>query len=444
MQPFVRENRPKHAAGQELVRAIGRWSLAALTVNFMVGSGVFGMPSILAGLLGRASVLVVLIAAAAIATVMACFAELASRFTETGGPYLYVRVAFGRFWGIQVGWLSWLVRLTACAANANLLVAYLAEFWADATRPFARFLIVTLVVGTIATVNYRGVRLGAQVSNAFTLFKLLPIGVLCAAGIFYVTAHRLIPVTIVSADTNAWMHALLLLTVPYGGFEAALTPVGEAKNPRRDAPFALLVALVTCTTIYVLIQWVVVRVLPDPAHSSRPLADVARIIMGPGGAALIAMGAIVAVGGILAANSLATPRITFALAERGDFPSAFAAVHPRFRTPYFSILVYALLAWLLALFGSFVGNATLSAMARLLVFGLVCAALPVLRKKQPAGAAFQMPAGLLFAGLGLVYCFGLLARSVTGKSLVLVTTMAIALLNWLAIRNRKTSAAQAS
>src|SRR5690349_18950020 len=103
MQPFVRENRPKHAAGQELVRAIGRWSLAALTVNFMVGSGVFGMPSILAGLLGRASVLVVLIAAAAIATVMACFAELASRFTETGGPYLYVRVAFGRFWGIQVG-----------------------------------------------------------------------------------------------------------------------------------------------------------------------------------------------------------------------------------------------------------------------------------------------------------------------------------------------------
>ncbi|MFZ0805187.1 MAG: amino acid permease, partial [Candidatus Sulfotelmatobacter sp.] len=101
---------------QGLVRAIGRWSLAALVVNCVIGSGIFGLPSVLAALLGRASVLAVILAALAMGIIMACFAEVSSRFAQTGGPYLYAREAFGRFMGIQVGWLVWFVRLTACAA----------------------------------------------------------------------------------------------------------------------------------------------------------------------------------------------------------------------------------------------------------------------------------------------------------------------------------------
>ena len=121
---------------------------------------------------------------------------------------------------------------------------------------------------------------------------------------------------------------MVLLIFAYGGFEAALISAGEAKNPRRDMPFGLFAALLTCAVIYGLIQWVVVGVLPDPGHSERPLADVARIVMGAGGASLIAVGALFSIYGYLSGNMLATPRITFALAERGDFPSLFAAVHP--------------------------------------------------------------------------------------------------------------------
>ncbi len=117
-----------------LVRAIGRWSLAALTVNSVLGSGVFGLPSVIAGLVGSASPLAVLLGAAAMAVVMGCYAEVASQFVETGGTYLYVRVAFGRFAGIQVGWFWLLARLTACAANANLLVIYLGELWPQAAH----------------------------------------------------------------------------------------------------------------------------------------------------------------------------------------------------------------------------------------------------------------------------------------------------------------------
>jgi amino acid transporter len=422
---------------QELVRAIGRWSMVALVVNCIIGSGVFGLPSVIAGLIGRASVLAVVVAGAVVAIVMACFAEVASQFSESGGPYLYVRAAFGRLMGIEVGWLTLVVRLAGCAANANLFVTYVGEFWPNATQALAKLAILTLLIGILAAINYRGVRMGTHVSNAFTAAKILSLGLAGVAGAFYlITTHRALPALTVSPQPDAWSRAIVLLIFAYGGFEAALISAGETKNPRRDTVFGLFAALLTCAVIYSLIQWVVVGVLPDPAHSTRPLADVARIIMGPGGAAVIAIGALVSVYGYLSANILATPRITFALAERGDFPSWFAAVHPSYRTPYFSILVFALLVWLFALLGSFAGNATLSAAARLFAYALVCASLPVLRKKQPAAPRFRLPGGLVWAGLGVLICLGLLIRMDFNKSLLLVATIALALLNWAIVVRR--------
>ena len=431
-------------ASKELVRAIGRWSLAALTVNCIIGSGVFGLPAVLAGLVGRASVLAVVLAGATVGIIMACFAEVASQFTETGGPYLYVRTAFGRLMGIVVAWLVWLVRLTACAANVNLFVTYLGEFWPYATQPVPRFLTLTALVGMLAAINFRGVQLGTQVSNAFTVAKLSSLGLVCVAGAYYLIAtHRIVPTAIIAADAKSWVQAIVLLIFAYGGFEAALISTGEATDPRRDTPFGLFAALVTCTVIYAVIQWVVVGTLSDPAHSDRPLADVARIVIGNGGAALVSVGALLSIYGYLSGNILATPRMTFALAERGDFPPLFGTVHPRFHTPYISIFLFAVLVWLLALFGSFAGNATLSAGSRLLYYGMVCATLPALRRKQPAAALFRLPGGLLLAVAGVLVCLSLLTRLVlidAAKSLILVAAVTIALLNWIVVRNRKSGA----
>jgi len=228
---------------------------------------------------------------------------------------------------------------------------------------------------------------------------------------------------------------ILLLVFAYGGFETALAPMSEAKNPRRDAPFALFTALAACTVIYALIQWVVVGVLPDAAHSTRPLADVARIAMGPVGAALVAIGALISFYGYLSAKILAMPRVTFALAEQGDFPKVFAAVHPRYHTPYVSILAFALMVWGLALLGDFKWNVTLSAVARLLYYAVGCAALPILRRKQPEGAAamFHLPAGNFFAVLGVLLCLILVTRVDFGQSLILIATIALALLNWILV-----------
>jgi basic amino acid/polyamine antiporter, APA family len=426
-----------------LVRAIGRWSLAALVINSIIGSGIFGLPSVLAGLVGRASPWAVLLGGAVVGIIMACFAEVASQFTQAGGPYLYARVAFGRLMGIEMGWMLWLAQLAAPAANASLFVTYLGEFWPRATQSVPRFAILTLLVGILAIVNYRGVRAGTQVSNLFTIAKLLPLGIITVAGTFYLLSGHGGIQPFSAHGPNDWLKAMLLLVFAYGGFETALTPMSEAKDPRRDAVFALFAALIACTLLYTWIQWIVIAMLSDPSQSQRPLADVARLVLGKAGAVLVALGALVSFYGYLSAKILGVPRVTFALAEAGDIPRVFAAVHERFRTPYVSIFIFALLIWLLAFMRGFYWNVTLSAVARLLYYSVGCAALPILRKKQPNAALFRLPGGPVLASLGVLICVALLTQVDRSQSQILIATIAISFINWLIVRRRPVSKASA-
>ena len=168
-----------HAGGSELLRAMGRWSVVALTVNSVIGSGIFGLPSAVASHIGKISPLAVLFAGAGMGIVMACYAEVASRFHEAGGPYLYARAAFGRFMGIQTAWMLFLGQSAAPAASANLFVVYLGEFWPHAKDPLPRFVILTVLVGALALINFRGVRARAPVSTYLTAANKVPrIGVL--------------------------------------------------------------------------------------------------------------------------------------------------------------------------------------------------------------------------------------------------------------------------
>ena len=419
------------AARPQLIRVIGRWSLAALAVNGVVGSGIFGLPSPLAAALGSASPWAVLLAGGAMAVIAACYAEVASQFTATGGTYLYVRHALGRFAGLQVGWMTLLVRLAAGAASLNLLVDYLAEFWPTATHAMPRFLIITVLLGALTLINVRGAGAGARVSTTTAAAKIAALAVVCAVGTVYLFAHPSVPQVARSTNLDNWLRAILLLFFSYGGYEIALIASGEARNPRHDGPFAIFAGLSIVALLYSLLQLTVVRVVPDPSHSIRPLADAARVLMGRAGAVLISAAAVVSISGFLSANLLAMPRSMFALAAKGEFPAPFAAVHPQFRTPYVSICVFALFTWGAALFGSFSWNVTLSAVARLLYFAAICAAVPALRRKQPQAATFRVPGGVLFPVAGIVICAALLTRIDLGSSLVLVATITVALLNWL-------------
>src|SRR5689334_11336126 len=170
---------------------------------------------------------------------MACFAEVASYFTEAGGPYLYARVAFGRLMGIEMGWLLWLAQLAAPAANANLFVIYLTEFWPHVKDPLPRVLILTTLIGFLTCVNYRGVRGGTRMSTTFTIAKLVPLAIVIIGGGIYLLAAPHSHPSIPAPAHPDWLKTILILFFAYGGFETALTPMGEAKDPRRDVAFGL-------------------------------------------------------------------------------------------------------------------------------------------------------------------------------------------------------------
>src|SRR5579863_10337966 len=193
-----------------LIRAIGRWSLVALTVNSVIGSGIFGLPSVVAGLVGKTSPVAVLLAGAGMGVIMGCYAEVAS--------YLHARAAFGLMMGIQTAWMLCLGQVAAPAANANLFVIYLGEFWPHAKAPLPRFVILTVLVGVLATINFRGVRGGAQVSNFFTAAKLLPLlAVIVLGGAVMWAHHSNVSPAPVHASTADWLRAMLLLAFAYGG-----------------------------------------------------------------------------------------------------------------------------------------------------------------------------------------------------------------------------------
>ncbi|MBZ5508088.1 MAG: APC family permease [Acidobacteriia bacterium] len=429
-----------------LVRTIGRWSLVGLMINLVIGSGIFGLPSQVAALTGRQSPLVFVFAAAGIAVIAGCIAELASRFAESGGPYLYTRLAFGRFVGIQTGWVNWLSRVAATAAGANLFTVYLAEFWPALEHRIAAVFTMSVLLALLTAFNVRGVKVGAGMNNVLAVSKLVPLLTFILVGCIFLSTSGS-PVARVQEQhpANAWLNAILLVIFAYVGFESAMIPAGEAKSPERDAPIAILIAFAAVTPIYVLVQFVTVQTLSNPAQTQRPLAAAAHIFGGAPLVALIGLGALLSVLGYLAACMIAGPRILFALAEQKDFPRYFAAVHPRYRTPFVSILFFATLVWILALMGNFAWNARLTAISRLVTYALSCAALPTLRRKSTKQPRFHLPAGDLLAVIGIVFCGALVSRIGKAEILILLLTLVFGSLNWLIVsRHSKQGNAEAS
>src|SRR5215469_8700443 len=175
-QPWVRRT-------MAFVRSIGRWTMTALVINCIIGSGIFGLPGELNRLLGRASPLAMIFAAIAMATIMASIAEVASQFSEAGGAYLYTRTAFGRFVGMQIGWFFLLAVVAAVAVCASLFVNYLATFLPWTPNTWERSLVMAFLIAIPTAANYCGVRNGANLSSVMTVAKLLPLAVLILFGV---------------------------------------------------------------------------------------------------------------------------------------------------------------------------------------------------------------------------------------------------------------------
>lgn len=378
-----------------LRRELGRWDLTAIGVNQVIGSGIFALPAALAASAGGWSPLLVAGVGVASLLVALCFAEVSSRFEATGGSYIYTRAAFGRFLGFEVGWMLWFTRVASWASVLNVLADSLAFYWPALRAGGARAAVIALVVMVFAAINVRGIRLSSIVVNAFTIGKLLPLAVFIAVGAFFLEPARLRPEgTVPGGDLAA---GALLLIFAYGGYETVPVPAGEARDPRRAVPFALVMTIVIVAIVMVLVQVVALGTLPQLTATRTPLADAAAIFMGPLGALLLTAGAVISTSGNSMGQALSGSRSLFALAEQRDLPRVFGYVHPRYRTPSAAILFTCAVALVLALSGTFATLAAASAVSRLLVYAATSASVVQLRRPQFQGlvnpATFVLPLG---------------------------------------------------
>lgn len=399
------------------VRAVGTLSLTAVSINTIIGAGIFALPATVAGLLGPASPLAYLAAGVAVVLIALCFAEAGSRFESSGGPYVYARAAFGDFFGFEVGWMFVMARLTALAAVSNTFADYLGYFWPATLHGPARIAVITLMIGILTVAHVSGVRIGVAVNNLFTIGKLLPLIVFCVAGLAMLDVSPFAPTPLLTPQSM--QQASLLLLFALGGFENASIPSEEVIDPRKSLPIALISSVGFVIFLYLAIQIVALAALPGLATSTAPLASAAANFLGPAGGVMMTIAAALSTAGSNHVNIFAGSRLLYAFGRDGHLPARLAWLHERFRTPALSILLFAGAAWVLAMSSAFGPLAALSALARLLVYTSTCAAVPVLRRRgEVSPSRFTLPLGDTLPVLGLLACGWLLTGSTARQAAI--------------------------
>ena len=399
-------------SGARLRRDIGFFGAAFLVLNSVIGAGIFALPGKVAVNAGLFSPWLFLVVGVLFLAVVLTFAELASYYDQTGGPVLYAGDAFGPAAGFSTGWLIFLARMTAFAANANVMALYLASLSDVFASDTARTVIISAVTIGLTWANVMGVKDGVRTMAVLTVLKIVPLVLLVLLGLQHVSGETLIPGGNFHIDDLG--STTLLLIYAYVGFETIGVTAGETDRPKRTVPLALIRTVIGTGVLYFLIVLVFISVISAEDYADATLVDVGRALAGPTGALVITLTAVFSIGGNLAGSMLAAPRLIYSLAENRLLPQWFAHINEKYSTPDRSILVMGVMALALGLSSNFVELAVGSSVVRLLGYIICIAALPVIRKNASPEAreqAWRLPGGYAIPLLALGICIWLVAQS---------------------------------
>ncbi len=379
-----------------LVRAIGVRALSISIVNLVVGAGIFVLPGLIAAQLGSSAIVAYLVCSLVVALVFLCFAEIGSRVTRSGGAYAYIEDAFGPFAGFiasMLFWFGW--SALSDAAITVAMVATIAVAFPIFAETIPRGILIIALVSFLAVVNIRGVQSGVRLFVFTTMAKLLPLLLLLAVGLFAINFENLAITEWPSISSIG--AATLVLFFAFAGAETGLSVSGEIKNPSRTVPLGLLVGLTGILALYVGLQTVAQGVLGAELANNieAPLAAVATEVFGEWGAKMLLVGGVISIYSTLSGEMLAAPRVIFASARDNNLPKIFATVHPKYKTPYVSVIFFAVVVCILALSGTFKPLAVLASGSLLVIYGGVSLAVIRLRHRdgEPGAGQFKLPFG---------------------------------------------------
>ena len=392
------------AGDSALLRRIGFWALTASVLNNTIGGGIFAMPGTLATDMGAAAPLALLLGALVFVPIALCFSAAGSRIYATGGAYSYVTAAFGPLSGYLIASVLWISNVAASGGIAAALADQIANVSPWLAHPLPRALFIVVVYVLLCALNARGVRIGARAIMALATVKLLPLILLAAVGLFYIHPANLHVAAM--PGPSAIGNSMVLVIFAYAGMETALLPSGEVSDPSRVVPRATLAAIALVVLLYVALQIVAQGVLGSGLAGNRiPLAAAAGTIA-PFFHTVLLLTASISLLGFLQNDLLSTSRLLYALGRDGYLPSPLARVTTSHRVPLFALLVYAVIAGVLAILGDFAGLVLLSGGAVCLVYLGVCAAAWRLQRRDVRGEGrpFMLRGGPL---IPLIGCAGL-------------------------------------
>ena len=374
----------------QLKKELTRFDLTMIAIGSMIGSGIFLTPSIIARAIPFPSLIIFiwLIGGMQALSGALTFAELGALMPGAGGVYAFLSEGYGKLAGFLYGWAYFLVVNTGGIAALSVAFATYLGYFVH-LDPLGIKIIAVSGIFILTVINVFGVKAGGIFSDIFTLLKLLGIFGVILTGFLLGSSHITnFTISILNPGTRLSGIAIAMVGVlwSYGGWQHATYTAGEAKNPKRDVPIAMIIAASTVTAIYIAINIAYMFLLPvnSIASSSSLAADAVKTVIGPVGGGLIALAIFISTFGTAGIYTLTAPRIYFAMASDGIFFKQVSLIHPKYNTPYYAIIFQSTWAVILVLFwGTFESLISYVVFTDWIFFALTAATIFIFRKKRP-------------------------------------------------------------
>jgi APA family basic amino acid/polyamine antiporter len=418
----------------EFKRTLGPLSLVALGIGAIIGAGIFSLTGIAAAdNAGPAVVISFLIAALGCGFAGLCYSELSGMIPAAGSAYSYAYASLGEMVAWIIGWaltleyavgaatvsVSWSGYVTSFLANFGLALPHAltaSPFDADTLNhgtPGLVNLPAMLIIVLVSLLLIRGISESAKVNAAIVLLKVAVVLAVIVFGAFYVKPanwHPFIPPntgTFGQFGMSGVFRGAATVFFAYIGFDAVSTAAQETKNPERDMPIGILGSLAICTVLYVLVCLVVTGLISyTRLHTAAPMALAISQTPLPWLQVAVSVGAIAGLTSVILVMLLGQSRVFYSMAQDGLLPPVFANVHPKFRTPWLSNLMFMVFAGLAGGFTPISKLGHMTSFGTLLAFVIVCVGVLVLRRTDATRRrAFRTPwspytpiAGILVCG----------------------------------------------
>ena len=388
--PRSQEMRP---ATPELPRVLGLFSIVAIVVGTMIGSGIFINPAKVAKDVGTPELMMAVWIVGGILSFFGALslAELGAAFSQAGGIYIYLREAYGTMIAFLFGWTLFLV--VEAGTLATLAVGFSTKYLPYFVKlsGLQGKVVAAALILILAMVNYTGVKKGALVMNFLTSIKFIALIGICvvvfifakgSTGNFFSASSGAQPAGGVLGSFGV---ALVAALWAYKGWETSTYSAGEIRNPQKKLPLGLFIGSASVIFLYILANLAYLYVFPASrmAQSDRIAADAMQAAVGPVGASIIALIILTSITGTCNGHLMTSPRALYAMAKDGLFFKSVAKIHPKYLTPHLAIIVLAVWGIVLSTSGTFEQLFTYVIFGYWIFMGLTVAGVIILRKKRP-------------------------------------------------------------